>query len=120
MKSLEHLKITVREPFSGGSLAIKEGDTRVLPLIYLAPVEEPSYAGVTKALADYDRAHSKKGGYILLFTREELPFITFKQALSWEVEGQPKENVEVDIEALDLGLEAAAVGSGLYMFLKKK
>ena len=97
MKILKSLRVTVNEPFSGGILRVFDGAKRVLPNIYLQPINEPSYEGVPKAIAKYDRAHRKKDGYILEYTQQDLPYINFEQIPNCQIEGEPKENVIIKI-----------------------
>lgn len=97
MKALKYIRVSVTEPFSGGIVKIFDSTLRVLPNIYLHPLQEPTYIGVSKKLADYYRAHRKKDGYILQFTREDLPYFFFKHLPRYEIEGEPSQNVEVDI-----------------------
>lgn len=96
MNVLRHLKITIHEPFSGGILRVCDGAKQVLPAISLPSLKAPSYEGISKELADYDRAHRQKDGYILEFTRDDLPVFEIKYLLNASIEGDPKENIKVE------------------------
>lgn len=96
MKVLKRLLITVNEPFSGGKLKIFDGAKRVFPNIYLAPLTEPSYEGVLRSVAAYDQLHRKKDRYTIEYTEQDLPYITFENLLHWELEGEPRESVNVE------------------------
>lgn len=98
IKILKYIKVTVQEPFSGGILKIFDGNLKILPNIYLHPLKEPSYEGISRDLGTYLEAKQEKDGYILFFTHRDLPYIAFKNPPHWEIEGEPKENVQVDIE----------------------
>lgn len=96
-KVLQRIKVTVREPFSGGTLIVKAGGKQILPPIYLAGVREPNYENVCQDVIDYDKAHRQKGGYIWL-SDELLPIVCvpIEEECSPEVIGEPKENVETE------------------------
>lgn len=94
IKVLQRIKVTVREPFSGGQLIVKVGGIQVLPPIPLAGVREPNYEGISPDIVAYDKCHRKKGGYIWL--SDELPHIAVDGDCVPEIVGEPVNNVETE------------------------
>lgn len=92
MKILTGIKVEVREPFSGGKLTMRAGEVQICPAIVLPEVQTPSYVGVSRSLAAWDKAHRAKEGYIAVYDGLMYPY---EGKLSFEIQGKPKSSVKV-------------------------
>ena len=91
MLILRSICITITGPYeNGGVVKIFDGTTQVLPDISLLPL--PGLQHLRKE----DKRVSVLP-YKFFFNQEDLPYTIFENSPTWQVIGEPKENVSVEV-----------------------